>query len=29
MYISDPAGNTIEVKGPPTHPYDPDVGFIA
>lgn len=28
MYIKDPAGNTIEVKGPPTHPYDPDVGFM-
>ena len=28
MYIEDPAGNTVEVKGPPTYPYDPSVGFI-
>lgn len=28
MYIKDPEGNTVELKGPPTHPYDPDVGYI-
>ena len=28
LYIQDPAGNTIELKGPPTEPYDPDTGFI-
>ena len=28
MYIKDPAGNTVEIKGPPTLPYDPNVGFI-
>lgn len=28
MYIKDPAGNTVEVKGPPTHPFHPDVGFV-
>jgi len=28
MYIADPAGNRVDVKGPPTHPYDPAVGFI-
>lgn len=28
MYISDPAGNTVELKGPPEHPYDPDIGYI-
>ena len=28
LYINDPAGNTVEIKGPPTQPYDPDVGFI-
>ena len=28
MYIKDPAGNSIEVKGPPTRAYDPSVGFI-
>ena len=28
MYIRDPEGNTIELKGPPTHPYDPAVGYI-
>ena len=29
LYIEDPAGNTVELKGPPTHPYDPDTGYIA
>ena len=28
LYIRDPAGNTIELKGPPTQPYHPEVGFI-
>lgn len=28
LYIRDPAGNTIEIKGPPTEPYDPEAGFI-
>jgi len=28
LYIQDPAGNTIELKGPPTEPYDPAAGFI-
>ena len=28
IYINDPEGNTVELKGPPTQPYDPDVGFI-
>ena len=28
MYIRDPEGNTVELKGPPTHPYDPAVGYI-
>ena len=28
VYIKDPAGNTVELKGPPNQPYDPDVGFI-
>lgn len=28
MYIQDPGGNGIEIKGPPTHPYDPDVGYV-
>ncbi len=28
IYINDPAGNTVELKGSPTQPYDPDVGFI-
>jgi len=29
MYITDPGGNTVELKGPPTHPYDPSIGYIA
>ena len=29
MYVDDPDGNTVELKGPPTHPYDPAVGYIA
>ena len=29
MYIKDPDGNTVELKGPPTHPYDPDIGYVA
>ena len=28
MYISDPAGNTVELKGPPEQPFDPEVGYI-
>lgn len=28
LYLQDPAGNTIELKGPPTHPYDPTVGYL-
>ena len=28
LYIQDPEGNTIELKGPPTQPYDPAIGFI-
>lgn len=28
MYIKDPDGNTVELKGPPTQPYDPAVGYI-
>lgn len=28
LYIQDPAGNTVELKGPPNEPYDSDVGFI-
>ncbi|MGI9605000.1 MAG: VOC family protein [Acidimicrobiales bacterium] len=28
IFIHDPAGNLIELKGPPTHPYDPAVGYI-
>jgi glyoxylase I family protein len=28
MYVKDPAGNTVEIKGPPIHPYDPDVGYV-
>ena len=29
LYIKDPAGNTVELKGPSAQPYDPDVGFIS
>ena len=29
IYVEDPDGNTVELKGPPTHPYDPAVGYIA
>lgn len=29
LYIRDPEGNGIEVKGPPTIPYDPEVGYVA
>lgn len=28
MYVKDPDGNTVELKGPPTQPYDPAVGYI-
>ena len=28
MYIKDPDGNTVELKGPPTQPYDSAVGYI-
>ena len=28
LYIEDPEGNRIELKGPPTHPYDPEVGYV-
>ena len=28
LYVKDPEGNTVELKGPPTQPYDPNVGFI-
>lgn len=28
LYVKDPGGNTVELKGPPTQPYDPDIGFI-
>ena len=28
LYINDPEGNKVELRGPPTQPYDPDVGFI-
>ena len=28
MYVKDPSGNGVEVKGPPTIPYDPAVGFV-
>ena len=29
IYVKDPDGNTVELKGPPTQPYDPAVGYIA
>jgi len=29
MYITGPVGNTVEVKGPPDYPYDPDVDFMS
>ena len=28
LYIKDPEGNGIEVKGPPTIPYNPEVGYV-
>ena len=28
MYIKDPDGNTVELKGPPTQPYNPEIGYI-
>ena len=28
LYIQDPEGNGIEVKGPPTIPYDAEVGYV-
>ena len=28
MYIKDPEGNGIELKGPPAIPYDPEVGYV-
>ena len=28
IYIEDPGGNTVELKGPPTSPFDPDVGYV-
>ena len=29
MYVRDPEGNRVEIKGPPTQPFDPTVGYIA
>lgn len=28
IYISDPEGNGIELKGPPRFPFDPEVGYV-
>ena len=28
LFVTDPTGNAIELKGPPTHRYDPAVGYV-